>query len=174
MKRISFTLTLLLLLCIGTAMAANRPKKGKLFKGYVSMCLALDQRPDYKLIAANNKNGERHIPDFVITKQQDGQEHTFAVECVYYRSMPAKILLWGSDKKVKGTKIYQQTHSNPLFFVIGIGGSPQDPAELYILPYSEQSGGQILVMSLSKYQIRDFAPSMHFHYDPDTRTLQLK
>jgi len=173
MKRLS-TLLMLLLLCLGTALAANAPKKGKLFKGYVKMCLAVDDRPDYTLIAANNKNGERHIPDFVLTRQVDGEQYTFAVECVYYKTMPPKILLWGSKEKVRGTSQYQATHPDPLFFVIGIGGSPEDPEEIYILPYSEQQGGQILVLSLSKYKVAQFAPSMHLVYDPVSRTLTFK
>ena len=76
-----------------------------------------------------------HYPDFVFCYQQI---HCFAVECKWRKRLVANFEkdLFTADK----LSIYQQFSDErrmPVYIVLGVGGEPCQPEQLYIIPMQE-------------------------------------
>lgn len=74
----------------------------------------------------------------------------FSVECKYKSNMVGgKIEI--EDRKFKNYKQYEQTSQIPVYLVFGIGGNPDDPKDLYLIPLSELQSNIINLETLNKH-----------------------
>ena len=123
----------------------ERMRMGKAFEDFV--CSLFSQK-DYMLVERVNDyfNHERFAerslgPDMVFRKKDTGEE--FAVECKYRRHWSKEdekeYVLWASDQNIANYKQFANERKMPVIIVIGIGGEPQSPAELYATPLNALS-----------------------------------
>jgi hypothetical protein len=67
------------------------------------------------------------------------QEHryAFAVECRWFRKASPDGIEWSTHQQIELLKNYQRDSQRTLYVIIGIGGQPSNPSDVYLLPLSK-------------------------------------
>ncbi len=105
-------------------------------------------------VATNSIQGRRD-PNLVFFAFNNGLQERFAIECKW-RKRPFRIfggVKWAEPAEVSQYREFGKSERMPVFVSIGIGGTPNDPAELYLARLSELNGGVIAVKELEKYKV---------------------
>ncbi len=105
-----------------------------------------------------------HFPDLEITFTLEFKKvkDTFAIECKWRKSFYNNAITWAEDYQVKNYKEYAAKLNIPVFVVIGIGGEPSKPHEVYIVPLEKIKTTELTEDFLQPYQ-REFA-SNNFYW----------
>jgi hypothetical protein len=78
-------------------------------------------------------------PDMVVALDLGGQEYPFAIECKWRNSLMGA----GVDMSQEQIARYQRfalDRQMPIFLIMGIGGHPSAPAELFVVPLNRLEG----------------------------------
>lgn len=75
-----------------------------------------------------------HFPDLEVMYKAGHTQDSFAIECKWRKGFYNNEIEWARDYQIKNYKKYAEEVRLPVFIVIGIGGKPDDPAELFIVP----------------------------------------
>ena len=59
---------------------------------------------------------------------------------------------WAQDYQIKNYKEYADKLSIPVYVVIGVGGEPEKPNELFIVPLAEMNSNTISKSELRNYK----------------------
>ena len=116
--------------------------KGREFEDFVLELFDLGDSRAYSLIEwrGDKSNGEiapvsNTYPDFVIEYKKDNIKKRFAVECKWRASIPrymSKPLL--ATEKIERYQEYAKEANMNVNIILGVGGEPSMPEELYIVP----------------------------------------
>lgn len=75
----------------------------------------------------------------------------FSVECKY-RSQYSDEITIASDAQLKRYKEYAQKNREKVYVVLGIGGQPQLPESIYLLPLKEISKSKINLSYIEQFK----------------------
>ena len=104
-------------------------------------------------------------PDLIFQFQQNETQVRFAILCRYYKHVARnEVQLLSSDIR-KGLEEFEA--GLDLYFVLGFGGTPDDPKELYFVPASDVNGEYINKATLLRY-----SKSGMFYYNRRTGRIQ--
>ena len=116
--------------------------KGREFEDFILEMFDLGESKAYSLIEwrGDKSNGEispksNTYPDFVIEYKKDNFKKRFAVECKWRASIPrymSKPLL--PTEQIERYQEYAKENDMNVNIVLGVGGEPSMPEELYIIP----------------------------------------
>jgi hypothetical protein len=95
----------------------------------------------------------------------------FAVECKWRKSYYKNGIEWAKEYQLKNYKKFKTEKSIPVFVAIGVGGTPEKPEEVYIVPLTVIENIFISQAELKKYQKADFQDK-NFFYDSKTEILK--
>lgn len=120
------------------------------------------QKFDRKYFDIRNWAGDKFVegryadtttqPDIQLSLKLRGDSYPFAVECKW-RSVPkGDFVRFANDGQLERYKAFGQQENYPVFIVLGIGGKPSDPAELYIIPLHDLSKPILHRAILGKYR----------------------
>lgn len=122
--------------------SASAKEKGDAFENYV---IGKFDRRFFKLKDMRSDKGAKGFypesnkyPDLVLEYKPSAS--SFAVECKWrsnwwQRNDGKESIDWaGGEKKLENYNDYSATHDIPVFVVIGIGGEPHNPNELFVIP----------------------------------------
>ena len=98
-------------------------------------------------------------------------QETFAVECKYRSGFYQNSINWAQGYQFDNYKKYAASIKVPVFIVIGVGGQPEDPAELFIVPLQEMKNTTVTKDVLSSYKMED--KKKHFYWDTDRKMIVL-
>lgn len=73
-------------------------------------------------------------PDFRLCFKSGNFEKEFAVECKYRSDFYNNGVKWANEKQIENYKSYAAKYNIPVFIVIGVGGSPNYPDNVFIIP----------------------------------------
>lgn len=96
-----------------------------------------------------------HFPDLEIIFEHKHVKETFAVECKWRKSFYNNEIEWAENYQVKNYKEYAERLNIPVFVLIGIGGKPEKPHELFIVPLERMHSNIISKEELSDYRKED-------------------
>ena len=83
----------------------------------------------------------------------------FAVECKWRQEFKNDQLQWAKDSQLLNYRRFEHTERIPVFVIIGVGGSPSNPEEVYIVPLD-----RIQSTFLTRWQLKAFK-----RYSPNKR-----
>lgn len=75
-----------------------------------------------------------HFPDLEVLFKAGNIKDSFAIECKWRKSFFNNEIEWARDYQIKNYKKYAREVAVPVFIVIGIGGEPDNPDEIFIVP----------------------------------------
>ena len=93
-------------------------------------------------------------PDLLIRYKPTDEK--FAVECKYRSNLYNDKLCWTTQKKMEDYKSFAQKNTIPTFIVIGLGGNPRNPEQMFCIP-------------LEKVKYPEFYPSVFRKFERNPR-----
>ncbi len=93
-----------------------------------------------------------HFPDLEVSyKWKDTEDH-FALECKWRKNFYKGAIEWAKDYQLRNYEEYANKTKLAVFVIIGVGGSPDNPKDLFILPLNEILSERIEKKSLLPYR----------------------
>lgn len=113
-----------------------------------------------------------HFPDLevIFELKSKGIREVFAIECKWRRSYYQEAIEWAKDYQLNNYKEYADRLKIPVFVLIGVGGEPEKPQELFIVPLPKLKSNTISKPELAKYK-KDLA-HYQFFWDSDKNELR--
>lgn len=137
------------------------------------------QKFDRKYFDIRNWAGDKFVegryantttqPDVHLFLKLRGVSYPFAVECKWRNQPKGDFVRFANDGQLERYKTFGQRENYPVFIVLGIGGKPSDPAELYILPVQELNKPILHRAGLGKYRKN---VDTDFFFDQESNTLR--
>ena len=75
-------------------------------------------------------------PDLQLELNLRDGKYPFAVECKWRSKRDGESIWFAEDYQLKRYQKFERDNGYPVFIVLGIGGKPSNPEELYIIPVS--------------------------------------
>lgn len=125
-----------------------------------------DKKADNGVYADSNRD-----PDMLFCyKPKYGREHHFAVECKWRKGFTEGKVKWAHEYQINRYMEYQQENRLKVFVIIGIGGTPNNPEEVYVVRLDHISDYPFLYNTyLQKYKRK--TTTARFFYDPVNKVL---
>lgn len=108
-------------------------------------------------------------PDIQLSLNLRGQSYPLAVECKWRNQSKGEFVRFANDGQLERYRKFGDQENHPVFIVLGIGGKPSNPDELYVLPVSELNKPLIHKAALGKYRKKIDAD---FYFDQDLQELR--
>lgn len=119
-----------------------------------------------KVFAGRVTEGETG-PDLEFEFNHKDAHAKFAIKCLYFRGGTKNdVHLFPPDRK-RAFRVFEEENEMPLHFILGLGGTPDDPKELFLVPAKVISRGVV-----SKTDLQPYSKSGMFFYNSVSRRLQ--
>ena len=110
-------------------------------------------------------------PDLTLEFHLRDISQTFAVECKFRSDYYRDGIEWCKSYQLENYRQYSQRFRIPVFVVIGVGYSPYELDELYVIPLKAMQHTFVSKEFLKPYLKYNFHAS-NFYFDPQTHTLR--
>lgn len=113
-----------------------------------------------------------HFPDLEVKFSLNSKNvsECFAIECKWRKQYYKNCIEWAQDYQIKNYKEYSAKINIPVFVVIGLGGEPDSPNELFIIPLAKLESNTICKEEIKKYK-RDTVEE-NFFWDFENNVLK--
>lgn len=108
------------------------------------------------------------FPDLEIIFRMEKITLMFAVECKWHQDYYKGGLAWSGNNQFVCYKAYAKKMQMPVYVIIGLGGLPQSPEKIFIIPLSELNKNIISQRELAKYEKRN---KNNFFWDEKNKQL---
>ncbi|MFZ4583271.1 MAG: hypothetical protein ACOYM7_11540 [Paludibacter sp.] len=104
-----------------------------------------------------------HFPDLevIFNFKEKGVNEAFAIECKWRGYYYKNEIKWAENYQINNYKEYAEKLNIPVFVVIGVGGEPKMPEELFIVPLQEMKSNTITKSELANYK-KDISDTRFF------------
>gem|GEM_PF-2489013 len=104
-----------------------------------------------------------HFPDLevIFNFKGKGINEAFAIECKWRGYYYKNEIKWAENYQINNYKEYAEKLNIPVFVVIGVGGEPKMPEELFIVPLQEMKSNTITKSELANYK-KDISDTRFF------------
>lgn len=109
------------------------------------------------------------LPDMVWIFESNYCSFPFAVECKWRHGFNNYKIDWAKDYQLDIYRTFQQEEQMPVFVVIGIGGQPHNPTDVYIIPLHHIANCSLEKSYLNPY--KRYNPDANFFLDVDIAAL---
>ncbi len=130
-------------------------EKGRAFEEYVvshfnKKYFTLKEWRGDKYYEGNYAESNRY-PDMEYEFSLDGKTVPFAVECKWRNKFNNEWITWATEEQADIYRKFEKDSDMPVFVVIGVGGTPSEPEQVYAVPL------RVLKMNIAKKDyIHDF------------------
>lgn len=121
------------------------------FQGYVEQHFAsrmVGTHCELKRWPADELN---YYPDLEVVCRLPNEVRRFALECKYRPSLQDGFVEFAYDEQLKRYKNFEDVEKLPLVIILGVGGVPEGPAELFLIPLDG-----VYQPYLSEQQLKEF------------------
>ncbi len=108
-----------------------------------------------------------HFPDLevVFDFKAKSIKQAFAIECKWRKNFYNNDIEWAKDYQVKNYQDYATKLNIPVFVVIGLGGTPDKPQELFIVPLAKMNSSTITKTELTHYKKENLETAFFWDYE---------
>jgi len=113
-------------------------------------------------------------PDLEVELHLRDARERFAVECKWrggWEVGAKPFLYWATDQQISNYQGFAQARKLPVFVVLGLGGRPDDPSEVFIVPLDKLRFAAATEEYLTRFR-RKSSPGQNFFFDPKIRELR--
>lgn len=113
-----------------------------------------------------------HFPDLevVFDFKAKNIKESFAIECKWRQNFYNNGIEWAKDYQLKNYQDYATKLNIPVFVVIGLGGTPDKPQDVFIVPLAKMNSSTITKTELTNYKKEN--PETAFFWDYEKNVLQ--
>lgn len=108
-------------------------------------------------------------PDIQVTANTVEGRFPLAVECKWRTKQEGDYIWFAEDKQLKRYQEFSKETGKPTFIVLGLGGTPDSPEEIFLIPIHAFKRGTQHRASLAHY--RKPNPEVGFFFDPESGSL---
>jgi hypothetical protein len=136
------------------------------------------QKFNKKFFPIRNWAGDKYVegryadtttqPDIQLSLKLGKSSYPFAVECKWRSQPKGDFVQFANDGQLERYKAFADKENYPVFIVLGIGGKPSNPDELYILPVEELNKPVLHRKGLGKYRKN---VDSDFFFDQESKAL---
>ena len=158
---------------IQNAQNKNFEIKGELFEKFIV------QKFDRRYFDILEWRGDKYVagyyakssfnPDLEIQCKGNGKTKSFAVECKFRQYVFQGGVSVAKESQLTNYKNYEKAKNLKVYFAIGIGGKPDSPKEIFVLPLDEVTETFIDYEYLKQFKK---SPQSQFYYDLDEEVLR--
>ena len=129
-------------------------KMGKQFEDYLRCHIFVKK---YFVILEKTQDSQANHGDFIDSsihpdfKMRDKMNKSFFLEAKFRSEIHDDKISWCNFGQLKRYQEFDKTL--PFFIVLGVGGKPDNPRNLYLLPLHEANHPELLLNAASKFQI---------------------
>lgn len=137
--------------------SATPEEKGRAFEEWVvhrlpqGLFALKDWRGD-KVSAQGRYAESNGKPDFEVDLKLGPKRYPFAVEGKWRQGFRDGTLSFSDPEQLTRYRDYARETGRPVFLAIGLGGTPDAPAELFIVPLTDARTGTMNVSALKDYK----------------------
>lgn len=159
---------------VADTIATKKPEltnaeKGKLFEDYIVSKFDFSRKA-LELVSRDDSRNAKQNADLLIKLTTKKGSYHFAVECTWRKDMPKGDFEWTKEETITKMLSSAKGKAAPLFLVLGIGGKPNSPGDIYIIPITKSK--QATLESLSSYRCENMYGK--FFYDAPSKKLTIK
>lgn len=113
-----------------------------------------------------------HFPDLEIIFNLNSKDihDRFAIECKYGSNYYKNAIHWAENHQIENYKKYANSVGLQVFIVIGVGGNPQNPNEVFIVPLSNVKSTTLHKSVLETYRRKE--SMSNFYWRSEDQFLQ--
>jgi len=100
----------------------------------------------------NTDDRKKNMPDLQLELKLESEKYPFAVECKWRNDFWKGIIEWARDAQISSYQEFQVSKDIPVFIALGVGGTPSDPRDLFIIPLSHLYKSILTEDWLKKYK----------------------
>ena len=109
-------------------------------------------------------------PDMELTLHLGKYEHEFAIECKWRSKFTdEKSLEWSYDEQIKRYNKYSEDKSIPVFIILGIGGTPSAPENVFCIPLQALQNAHVEKEYLEKFRHQN--PKNFYYFAKENKLL---
>ena len=124
------------------------------------------KRPKTERVFAGSAHELEAMPDLIFEFNQKDIRARFAIKCQYYKHVAKNEVQLFSADVLQGFRRFDEKEMD-VYYVLGFGGTPDDPKELFFLPAKA-----IQEEYVTKGALRPFSKSGMFYYNGKTGRIQ--
>lgn len=124
-------------------------------------------RPKGEHVYAGNGIGAEKGPDLIFDYSQKETSRRFAITCQYYRESARNEVQVLSGDRQEFIRQFEADREMDVYYVLGFGGKPDDPRELFFVPASE-----VRREYMTRAQLRQYSKSGMFYFNKRTERIQ--
>ncbi|MEO5682779.1 MAG: hypothetical protein ABIQ88_09055 [Chitinophagaceae bacterium] len=106
-----------------------------------------------------------HDPHLVYQFNLQDKTHMFSIECKFREKDYRNKFTWAEPYQLRNYKRFQEQTKMPLFVVIGLGGLPSKPTNMYLIPFNDIEDTTTLKLTRIMDNERTNTAT-HFFFDP--------
>jgi hypothetical protein len=125
------------------------------------------RRPKMEPVYAGNGIEIEHGPDYVFDFVQKETHVRFAIKCQYYRHIAKNEVQLLTAERQDQIRQFEEEREMDVYYVLGFGGTPDDPKELFFLPSKAVRSEYI-----TKSTLRQYSKSGMFYFNRKTGRIQ--
>ncbi|MDM8556080.1 hypothetical protein QUF75_15250 [Desulfococcaceae bacterium HSG7] len=158
-----------------TKLIDKEKEKGDLFEAYTA------RKFDKKYFTLKGWAGDKYTngiyaetttqPDLKLCFKLRDIKHNFAIECKYRSNYFNNGIEWAKQSQFNNYRKFEKDEQMPVFVVIGVGGSADNPNELFIIPLCEIKDIFLHNSFMSKYKKHNFKTN-NLYFDYNTKKLK--
>lgn len=127
----------------------------------------VDWRSDKKIDGRMSESSR--YPDIEIQlKLKSGITEKFAVECKWRSKLYNGSIDWASKEKIEIYNKYSKEKKQEVFLILGIGGQPDRPSSVYIVPLKNAQASVLFESDLQKYKRYNVDKDFFYHSQHNT------
>ena len=117
------------------------------------------RRPKAERVLAGKRSEGETLPDLEFEFNYKETQARLAIKCLYYKNGGTNELQLFSSERQEAFRHFEEGSGMPLYYVVGIGGTPDDPKELYLIP-----ARAVEKEFLTRAELKPFAKSGMFFF----------
>jgi hypothetical protein len=148
-------------------------EKGNAFEKFVVDCFnpkvfTIKQWQGDKFHKGRYAESNSH-PDLLLEFHHTDTKVQLAVECKWKSSLP-DVHNWAEDRQIQNYQAFADEMKLPVFVVLGFGGTPEKPEEVYVAPLRNLKYSQVKKSYLAPFLRKE--ASHHFFFNPEKNQLR--
>lgn len=152
-----------------TSGGMSNAQKGKQFEEYVIKKFDFS-RNSLRLVSRVETTTAKSSADLLVELTTQKAKYNIAIECAWRSDSRESALEWTKEEILNKILASAKKDKAALFLVLGEGGKPSYPNDLYIIPIT--SAKQYSIQNIATYRCNDL--SGKFFYDGPTKKLTIK
>ena len=90
----------------------------------------------FNVVEWRDDDSGKNTPDLQLELKLPSEKYPFAVECKWRNDFWKGIIEWARDAQISSYQEFQVSKDMPVFIALGVGGTPSEPRDLFIIPLS--------------------------------------